>query len=339
MKTIFNNKMVRHVWAQRNQEEGRNGNGSLSFIGDTLYSYQTPIANFVENHEGRLACLITTNTYSVTTSGKHIPHTMDIPNAVVFHVPYIGKSGGRAGAILRTEEVHNKNYIYFVEKHAELILKIARAKNIDWLLRELDLNKQNALAYCNFFALREYRAADFPQISSELLESVLAEAKKEAQAKAEKTKRENARKQKELQKEIDVFLAGGELPNASSNAFLLCNKSQKVTLSNEFLRRWKENQINTIPYNFLPDTIVLRVKNENVETSRGASFPVEHAKKAFPFVRRCREHKVTWHTNGHKIPLGLFQIDKIDETGAVFAGCHKVDYAEIESLAKTLNLI
>lgn len=41
---------------------------SLSYRGDTLYSYSTPIARAVQNDDGRVAFYVTTQTYSVTTA-------------------------------------------------------------------------------------------------------------------------------------------------------------------------------------------------------------------------------------------------------------------------------
>lgn len=44
-------------------------NRSMSTDGETLYSYNTPIAEFA--HDGTL--IVNTTRYSVTTSGKHYP--------------------------------------------------------------------------------------------------------------------------------------------------------------------------------------------------------------------------------------------------------------------------
>ena len=49
---IFNdNSSVAHAWANQNVESGRNGNQSLYFIGNTIYSYGShfEIAKYVGN--------------------------------------------------------------------------------------------------------------------------------------------------------------------------------------------------------------------------------------------------------------------------------------------------
>lgn len=65
MKTVFTGAEVPHIFATQRQPEGRNSNGSLWFVGPTLYSYREPIAHFFGD-----AVLISDDRFSVTTS-KH----------------------------------------------------------------------------------------------------------------------------------------------------------------------------------------------------------------------------------------------------------------------------
>lgn len=84
-----------------------------------------------------------------------------------------------------------------------------------------------------------------------------------------------------------------------------------------------------------PD-ILLRVKGKVVQTSRGAEFPVSHAKRAWPWI-------LNRHNGGTSLPrrivLGPFVVDSVDEHGNVTAGCHFVKWEEIERLAGELGLI
>lgn len=73
MKTVFSNRQTAHVWAQQNQPTGRNASGSISFDGPTLYSYRTPIAYIPDGAQYGLVALLTSETYSTTTSTKHMP--------------------------------------------------------------------------------------------------------------------------------------------------------------------------------------------------------------------------------------------------------------------------
>jgi hypothetical protein len=48
MKTVFSTNEVAHVWAQQNQDHGRNSNDSFSFGGENIYSYRTCMGWFVK---------------------------------------------------------------------------------------------------------------------------------------------------------------------------------------------------------------------------------------------------------------------------------------------------
>jgi hypothetical protein len=101
MKTVVSNSMVAHLWAHQSQDTARSGNGNIWFEGTTLYSYRTPIANFVVSPKGKHVALISSQGYSPTTGG----HLRDASRALgsydnkvapSFHVPYVGVNGGMA---------------------------------------------------------------------------------------------------------------------------------------------------------------------------------------------------------------------------------------------------
>jgi hypothetical protein len=85
-----------------------------------------------------------------------------------------------------------------------------------------------------------------------------------------------------------------------------------------------------------PDTL-MHVRGEEIETSRGARFPLDHGKRAWPFILAARGKG--WHSNGHTIKLGNFCIDSINAEGDVKAGCHLVKWPEVERIARELGLI
>jgi hypothetical protein len=92
---------------------------------------------------------------------------------------------------------------------------------------------------------------------------------------------------------------------------------------------------------YIPSSIdtMLRVIGDQVETSRGAWFPVSHAVKGLRLVRAVVASGQELKTNGHKLPLGHYQIDRITVDGTVFAGCHVVKLAEIERIAAELEAV
>lgn len=78
----------------------------------------------------------------------------------------------------------------------------------------------------------------------------------------------------------------------------------------------------------------------------GARFPISHGKKAFAIVRRCKEQGNVWAKTAMtqeqiekiNIRLGHFSIDEIDALGNVKAGCHFVEWQEIERIARILKI-
>ena len=59
-------------WA-KTQDVGKSSNGNLNYCGHVIRSYSTPIAAIITNPAGQSVALVTSEVYSVTTSGKHMP--------------------------------------------------------------------------------------------------------------------------------------------------------------------------------------------------------------------------------------------------------------------------
>ena len=83
---------------------------------------------------------------------------------------------------------------------------------------------------------------------------------------------------------------------------------------------------------------LMRIKGANIHTTQNASFPIEHAKKAFAAIRHCKETASEWKRNGKSIHLGNFQIDTIESNGNVKAGCHYIEWDEIARIARQLDI-
>ena len=130
-KHIFSNGMLAHVWAQQEQSHGRSGNGNFRFDGSTLYSYREPIARFTISADGRSVVLITSETFSVTTSA----HTSRAGNAVhgqtVFRVPDTGYDS--------VEPDHATNLRHLLKQAREPLGKVSRMPFDSWSARPVRL--------------------------------------------------------------------------------------------------------------------------------------------------------------------------------------------------------
>lgn len=155
MKRVFSNDMVAHVWAQRSQSEGRNGNRSFSFQDSVIYSYSTPIAAFVQGTRKRFACLITAASHSMTTASKHKPNVYRAVSGVpIFTVPYVVR-----GPVKANRKEHKANLAYLVREYVDLGLTFKRAKAIYFrdeteLAGRLAESAQIARFYADMFGLK-----------------------------------------------------------------------------------------------------------------------------------------------------------------------------------------
>lgn len=81
-----------------------------------------------------------------------------------------------------------------------------------------------------------------------------------------------------------------------------------------------------------------RVVAGTLETSQGATVPLSHAVRAFGFVRSIREAGQAWEANGRSIRVGHFTIDRVEPSGNFVAGCHRINWQEVERLARELGV-
>ena len=79
--------------------------------------------------------------------------------------------------------------------------------------------------------------------------------------------------------------------------------------------------------------IRLRIKGDELQTSRGARVPLDHAIKAFRLIKRLHDTGQAYERNGYSVHLGAFVLDAVDNCGNVRAGCHCVEWPEIERIA------
>lgn len=70
-RTVYDNDMTAHVWAQQKQESGRSNNGNFYFEGAALYSYGSHYVVGIIDKAGR--AWLNSDISTVTTNGKHKP--------------------------------------------------------------------------------------------------------------------------------------------------------------------------------------------------------------------------------------------------------------------------
>jgi hypothetical protein len=306
-KYVYDTGEIPHLWAHRTQDEARNRQGNLYFTGDTIHSYGShfPIARHVTNDAGVRSVLFTTATYSVTTSSHCSAVRSAIPSGIrVFYVPNI--CHGRYSGSDLTADDHASNLADYAERIEKHVVTSARARSSyakAWNNQHAGHLRDQAFAYCAFFGLPVPNIPEVPEIDSEALIAIRKREAKRAAEKAEQTKRERA---------------------------------EALVRQQELITKWRAGQYSGCFYDV---PTMLRIDGDEVVTSRGARFPISHAKRALTFVRKVRQSGQAYVRNGHTIHLGPYALDRIEPDGTVKAGCHVVSWEEIERIAPALDSI
>jgi hypothetical protein len=341
-KHVFDTWEIPHLWAHKVQADARNAQGNLYFENETIYSYGThfPIAHHVENKRGKSAVLLTTRSYSVTTSGHVSAVRCAIPRDVpVFHV-YNPALSPRESLTCYVSAVSVQ-----VQSASERKMETTRNEDVQRAVALIAECK----AFCKFFGLRVPKFDALPKIDKEKL-ARQTKAQKDRQAAKDAARRAKwEAEQARRRAEADTWNASGicqHTPKHDAHVYgdiWKCEKQREeeewAAKSAEIIAAWRNGDTRARlrdPWN-LP--VMLRVSSDGteVETSRGARVPVSHALRGLRFVRAVVSKGETYQRNGHTLHLGHYAIDRIDVDGTLHAGCHVISLAEIERIAPTLE--
>jgi hypothetical protein len=323
MKTVFENSMVAHVWANQSQPEGRSHNGNFWFRDRALYSYRTPIAVMHLDKDGARVALLTSESYSTTTQGHKadMRRAVDYGNSVpYFEVPHIGASGGRHRE--NGADMHGANLAHFSKQYEDTKARLRRARDVYSYdsLREI---AETAARYVSVFGVDDAILPDMPHATDTAAIQAFREDRdarlNTPEMRAKREREREKREERKARKEEDARRERFER-EAKSRADWLAGVAV-------YFRGTDEN-----------GGALLRIRDENLETSQGASVPLAHAVKAFRMVKRCRDASEQWHRNGHTIRVGHFQVDSIDAAGNMRAGCHRINWPEIERIARAIDV-
>lgn len=339
-KHVVPTDQVAHLWAHQAQDSARNSSRNVSFSGDTIYSYSTPIGRIVKDKRGQPVALFTVHSYSMTTSGKHkwpmIRATLGVMPG--FSVPCFGiGSRGRHSEPTRygakPVEWHSVNLKYLCERYRERVARDLRAVRAPWDLENIGKDLRTAVddgpaAYAAHFPCDAKSRAMLrklnPTADAAAIRARFArlEAMRASPAYGEKRRKAaEAREALRVKRETE-------------------KREKEAREFAEALPEWRAGTRHYLPHRYAGQNegAALRVRGETVETSRGAQVPVADARRAVLFVAECRRNRRAWQRNGETFPVGQFQLDSVSAEGDVKAGCHLIYWAEVERLADTLAL-
>lgn len=320
MKTVFSNSMCAHVWAQQTQPHGHSG--SMRFDGPTIYSYATAMAKI---HAEQNIVLINERTYSITTSGKHMP---------AIHSAIRGRADIRVPTIdPRCAADHKANLKSLERRYNETVATLKRARNIngDWQYERL----RERFADLNVYAVAFKRKRPAFDVQREIDEIKAFCVAREARLNtpANIAKREKARVKRAAAAEVKnaAYLAEREAQEQARVKYRAELAAEQLT----YIPRWRLGE--NLNLSYLEYALLRYNSAENrVETSQGAEVPASDAVRAVRFITKVRARGTLWQANGEQLPVGQFHINSIGPQGNIKAGCHKIEWAEIESLGVTL---
>ena len=118
-----------------------------------------------------------------------------------------------------------------------------------------------------------------------------------------------------------------------SKAIEKVRKAQRIKEQAEALENWRAG----LDVRNYFEVTALRIKDDEIQTTRGARIPVDHAVKFWGLIKSWHEKGVSYVKDHHSIHLGNYTVNSFkDDT--LIVGCHSIPYSEIESIASQLNL-
>ena len=297
----MNNSQVAHIWANQSKTIAKGSN--FFFNNKSIYSYghHFEVARLVQTEKGnKTIALFEPSTYSVSTSkhqslAKNAVHGLH--ESFDFNLP--------------TYDLTRDDFLRSFNRFEKLVIEAL--KKSKRAIKYKDSHIRDAVnAVDQWNKLKTY----FPTLTKGI------------------------KKLKTLDQDQIDKLVESEKKQKAIEA-----KKRKMILDNE-VKLWLNHDINSLPND--AKTMIrqkgkrvitksgnapeFRLLNE-IETSRGAIVPLDHAKLFFNAIKRFEKNRNECNT---RFRVGHFTLDRLTTKGAKI-GCHLLEWKEINRFAKTMN--
>jgi hypothetical protein len=345
-KTVFQRSSeVAHVWAQQRQASGRNPMGNIYFDGHTIYSYGShfPIARFAYGKggkpimlDGKQVVLFTTRTYSNTTAGhlndvRGVLRGLDVVVIEVDRPEYYASNKDNLKDLWLSLEVQAESNVKAREQcHCGAIA--SGVENLDLFTRFARIGRTKRLTTLVSLVRGNQAGWWYPLAGITLERAAEIDNAKATRRSARETREASKRALQRIasEKRQAIFV---EIQPLAIEAWRA--GQSELSLPAELVARYELQAADSVvrTVNFLPqswqDGALLRIVGDEIETSRGAFVPVRHAKIAWQALQR------------REIPadrLGEYQASRF-EGDMLVIGCHRIQFTELERMAKALGLV
>jgi hypothetical protein len=131
----------------------------------------------------------------------------------------------------------------------------------------------------------------------------------------------------------DAFLETIIKADKEAKAIEKIQKAERIQQQAEALQNWRLGL--DVRNHF--EITALRIKDDVIETSRGAKIPLEHAIKFWGLINSWHQKGTTYKKDHHSIHLGNYAVNRF-ENDILTVGCHEIPFSEIEGIANQLHL-
>jgi len=297
----MNNSQVAHIWANQSKQKGKGSN--FFFNNESIYSYglHFEVARLVQTEKkNKTIALVEPRTYSNSTT-RHQYYARNSVHGL--HESFDFELWNR--------DLTNKDFFETFKRFENIVIdslkKSKRAiKYKDLHIREAvnavdQWNKLKAYFPTLTKGIKKLKTLDQDQIDK------LVESEKKQKAIEAKKNKTFIDKQVKLWLNHDI----SDLPHDSKT--MIRQKGKRVITESG-------------------NAPEFRLLNE-VETSRGAIVPLDHAKLFFNAIKRFEKNPNDCNS---RFRVGHFTLDRLTTKGAKI-GCHLLEWKEINRFAKTMN--
>ena len=298
MKTKYSsNSELAHIWANDPDSSVEKSANSMSCHNGVLFSYSTCIGQIVTNYKG----LDTFQAGAETVIFNNASYS----NSTAKHQNFMRGAARHYDVINVNIPQRGLDNLVYGQRDFEAVIKEPSEKAAAALLVKASRSRVHAARY--------YAEA------IELFENL---AKYAAFFKLVYTS-----------PDLTAFKAQALEADKKALELAKIRQAQRIIEQAEALEQWRAGHD---VRNYFEVT-ALRIKNDEIETTRGAKIPLDHAVKFWGLIKSWHDKGFSYVKDHHSINLGHYTVNKFDGQ-TLTVGCHSIPYSEIESIAHQLRL-
>lgn len=132
---------------------------------------------------------------------------------------------------------------------------------------------------------------------------------------------------------VDAFTESALKADKEAKAIEKIRRAKRIIEQAEALQNWRLGL--DVRNHF--EITALRIKDDVIETTRGAKIPLQHAVKFWGLINSWHQKGTIYKKDHHSIHLGNYAVNRF-ENDVLTVGCHEIPFSEIQGIANQLHL-